>query len=58
MIFNNYLRHMLFFSATEAARTSGAGNEETGNNLWILGPALAAVLLIVIIAVICLVWRR
>ncbi|CAB3995382.1 RNA-directed DNA polymerase from mobile element jockey [Paramuricea clavata] len=42
----------------EVARTSGTGNEDTGNNLWLLGPVCAVLALIVVITVICLLWRR
>lgn len=42
----------------QAARTSGAGNEDSGSNLWLLGPVCAVVLLIIIIVAICFLWRR
>ena len=41
-----------------SARSPGAGSEESGSNLWLLGPVFAVVLLIVIIVAICFLWRR
>ena len=39
-------------------RSPGAGSEESGSNLWLLGLVIGVVALIIIIFAICFLWRR
>jgi hypothetical protein len=49
---------LFFVAAVQKARTSGDGDKDTGNSLWLLGPVCGVVALIIIISVVCIIWRR
>jgi hypothetical protein len=49
---------LVFVAAAEKVRTSGDGDKDTGNSLWLLGPVCGVVALIIIISVVCIIWKR